>query len=379
MKELRAPLLLPTIAFVVGCVVAHRFGVATLSCTVTLLILGVLYALRRWSSLIILMALCVGGVRGSLFDGERYYYYSAENSINEAAQLRVESLNLSARAETLTKAMVLGDRDDITYEQRLQYGRSGASHILAVSGLHLSIIFIFINIILLPILLLRYGHIIRNILVVVLIWGYAYVVGMGPSVVRGAIMFSVVQGAWALGRHYGGLNVLMFAIIVVTIFAPTMLYNIGFQLSAIAIAAIYLWALPLYYRLFGGGGFIISALCIGVACSVATLPLVSYIFGYIPVLGVGFSPLFIATSSVIIICGAIWIVLPAEIFSPIIRFVVESMAMIQERTVEWIAGVEWGYIEWRIDEVQMLIIYLIYATLTLIIYTHLESEQQPRS
>ncbi len=324
------------------------------------------------------MALCVGGVRGSLFDGERYYY-SAENSINEAAQLRVESLNLSPRAETLTKAMVLGDREEITYEQRLQYGRSGASHILAVSGLHLSIIFIFLNIILLPILLLRYGHIIRNILVVLLIWGYAWMVGMSPSVVRGAIMFSVIHGAWALGRQYGGLNVLMLAIIVVAIFTPSMLYNIGFQLSVISIIAIYVWALPIYYRFFGGGGFIIATLCISAACSVATLPLVSYIFGYVPILGIGFSPLFIFTSFVIIACGAVWIVLPVGIFSPIIRFVVESVAMIQERTVEWIAGVEWGYIEWRMTELQLVIVYLIYATLTLLICTRLESEQQPRS
>lgn len=374
------PLLFPTLGFIVGCVVAYEFAIDIWVPLIMVLIGGTLAIFRGWSGALIIMAMGVGGVRMSLHynatqeintsrfeksgeQGENFFTLS-----NEWAEGQIAALGLSPRGSTLVSSMVLGNRESITYDQRERYGYSGASHILAVSGFHISVVMIFINLFLIPIVALPRGHIIRNILAVVLIWIYGSIVGLSPSVVRSVIMFSLLQLAWARGESYSGMNALLVAIIGGVVLSPDMLYSVGFQLSVLAVASIFLWGLPLYRNLFGGGGFIVSSLCICFGCSVATMPIVSHTWGYIPMLGILVGPLFILCSGVIITLGVAWIVLPLGLFSSVVRLFIEVASMIQERGVEWVASQEWGVIVWRATYFQLFVIYLIYIVITLLFW-----------
>ncbi len=325
---------------------------------------------------LLVVAFGVGGVRMVLWDGvdgnSQSVSWSDEESLFESTssviQDRLQELQLSPRAEALARAMVVGNRDGISYKQRREYGRSGASHVLAVSGLHISIIFMLLNIILMPIAALPRGHILKSLLVVALIWGYGGVVGFTPSVVRSAVMFSLFQMAWVWGRPYSGMNALLFTVLVGVAVAPEMLYSVGFQMSVVSVASIFLWGLPLYRRFFGGGGVLISALCIGFGCSMATMPIVSHAFGYFPLLGVLFSPLFVLCAFVIVACSVVWVLIPFSIFAPVVRFVVEVAAMLLDNSAWWVAQQGWGAVDWRVSRVEIIFIYLIYIVITLLVW-----------
>ncbi len=373
-RPLQVPLLLPTILFVLGCLVFGAFDIGLWIPLAILMVSGVLFLWRGWGVALLIVAFAVGGVRVVLYDGEeheghKYESWEESSSIREVALERVGALELSPRADGLLRAMVLGERGSIEPRQWRQYSRSGASHILAVSGLHMSIIFLFLNFLLLPVVLLPRGHTLRNVLIVGVVWWYASIVGFTPSVVRSAAMFSVLQIAWVWGRPYSGVNALLFAVLVGVAITPSIIYSVGFQLSVVAVAAIFLWAQPLYYRVFGGGGFWISALCVSLSCSVAVMPIVSYTFGITPLLGVLYSPLFILCATLIVFCGALWILFPVAIFAPIIRLIVEISAMLQDRGVEWVATKSWGVIDYRAAEVEVILIYLIYIVITLLAWS----------
>ncbi len=382
-SKLHTPLLLPTLGVVVGVVVSQMLGLDLYAPLVTVVIGGVLFLWRGWSVALLILALGCGALRMSIEDVETSGHtaytsvsrveWSEDSFVGELQSKaigRIERLEFSDRAEGLAKATILGQVGAITPDQRYAYGVSGASHLLAVSGLHLSVIFLLLNFLLLPIVLLPRGHIIRGVVIVCVMWFYAAVVGFSPSVVRSVVMFSVLQAAWSMGRQYNNLNSLMLAFLVGVIYSPMLLYSVGFQLSVISVAAILLWGMPLYREFFGGeGGFLVSALCIGMACAVATMPIVSHLFGYIPLLGIFVGPLMVLTLSTIICVGVVWLISGVEFIAPIVRLLIEIAAMIQERTVEWVASQNWGFVEWEATKVEVILIYLIYIVVTILVWS----------
>ncbi len=377
MHKSHTPLLLPTASFIAGCVIFGVMGSNIIAPLIIILIGGAIFLWRSWGVALLIIVLGLGGVRIAIYDSELHAHsqesWEDKDSIfghmNSLAYDKLLKLELSPRAESLTRAMVLGDRTGISTAQQQRYGLSGASHVLAVSGLHISIIVLLLNIVFMPLATLPRGDILKSLLIIVLIWVYGAVVGFMPSVIRSVIMFSVFQMAWVLGRPYSATNALLFVLLIGVVVAPALLYSVGFQLSVIAVGSIFLWGLPLYYRFFGGGGILVSALCIGFGCSVATMPIVSYTFGYVPILGMLFSPLFIFCAFLIVCCSAIWIILPIGVFAPIVRFLVEMVSMILDNSVQWVTSQSWSSVAWRCSWVEVLLIYLIYIVITALVWS----------
>ncbi len=372
------PFMILTICFVVGCLI---FTDIDLWVPLTLFgVCGALFVWRGWSVALLALAVMAGGVRVSICENPHTSQSHAQESIftksNDWAQSQIDDLQLSPRSRGLASAMILGNREQITYNQRRSYGVSGASHILAVSGLHISIIVVLLNVLFRPVVLLPRGNVILSILMIVFIWGYGCVVGLSASVVRSVVMFSVLQLVWAFGSSYDGMNGLCLAVFGCVVVSPAILHSVGFQLSVLAVASIFLWGLPLYRRFFGGGGFLVSMLSISLCCSVATMPIVSHVFGYIPILGILFSPLFIFCTTAIIAVGSAWIIFPLGIFAAPLRLIVESAVMILEGSVEWVSRQGWGYVEWRASTLQLILIYLIYIVITLLVWSKENRENE---
>ena len=116
---------------------------------------------------------------------------------------RISQLGLDTPTQAVVAAMAVGDRSGLTPELRDRYARSGTSHLLAVSGLHVGFVFIIVNLLLMWMLTLWYGYAVRCLVVVAAIWVYAAVTGFSPSVVRAAVMFSVFQVSMALTVSLG--------------------------------------------------------------------------------------------------------------------------------------------------------------------------------
>lgn len=142
-------------------------------------------------------------------------------------------------------AMTLGDKSALTTEVREIFNITGAGHILAISGLHLGILYMTVS-------LLARGLRLQTItqtVTILLIWAFAFLVGLSPSVVRSAIMLTI-YGLLSLGyRKKMSINVLAFTAIVLLVIHPQSLFDIGFQMSFTAVLAILIF-FPILNRLF---------------------------------------------------------------------------------------------------------------------------------
>lgn len=134
-------------------------------------------------------------------------------------------------------AMTLGDKTALSYETRETFNATGASHILALSGLHLGIIYMLLTLLVPG----RRWRMASQIVTILAIWTFAFLTGLSPSVVRAATMLTV-YGLLSIGyREKMSINVLAFTATVMLLFSPTSLYSIGFQMSFMAVLGILLF------------------------------------------------------------------------------------------------------------------------------------------
>lgn len=304
--------------------------------------------------------------------------------INEAMSSRVDGMGLNRESSALVKAMLLGQRGGIDRGMLRSYRRSGAAHLLALSGLHIAIVAMILIALLSPLNFIYHGHIARSVAVIVLVWCYAYVVGMSASVVRASIMFSAFMLSPLTMRSYNSINILAFCVLVMTLFNPMILFDVGFQLSVVAVAAILLWAMPLW-AMRGAvlrrwwSKVLLLPLLIGVVCSIATMPIISHTFGYISFSGVMLNPLLLITTYLILTLSMVWIVVGFGLVAPLFSLVIEFCVWLQSGVVEWSSAGWRDAVELRLDGLSLLLIYVGYVVLTLEFSRFVERRKWRRS
>lgn len=201
-------------------------------------------------------------------------------------------------------AMTLGDKTALSRELRDTYSIVGASHVLALSGLHLSILYALFSWLTLA---RNRRRIISQLILVTAIWTFAFLAGLPVSMIRAATMFSVFS-IFALGyRSSMTVNTLCFTAIIILLQNPYALFDVGFQLSFMAVLSIVLLS-PLMdsfvsrewqwnHRLLGR---LWSCLSVSVAAQIGVAPLIAYHFGR-------FSTYFMLTN--LIILPAVYLIL----------------------------------------------------------------------
>lgn len=199
----------------------------------------------------------------------------------------VDESGLSAPASQFLTAVLLG-QNNIESDRRQELQRAGLAHITALSGTHISTIALIIAIMLLPMQMAgasRYA----SLFTIALLWGYALLTGMSPSVLRAVIMATFVLLGEISGKRGNTMNMLCVSVLLILLFAPTMLFSIGFQLSVLAVAGIVMFMSPLLdaikrlriyrYRLVR---IILPLLSVPIAAMIATGPLAAWRFHYFP-------------------------------------------------------------------------------------------------
>ena len=195
---------------------------------------------------------------------------------------RLSESGVDGSVYAVVAAMTLGDKSQLTKELRDTYAVSGASHILALSGLHLGIIYTLLSLLLSR----RRWQVISQVVIIVCIWLFVFLVGMSASVVRSAVMITV-YALLSLGhRDKMSVNTLAFAAIVMLLFNPKSLFDVGFLLSFMAVLAILLYY-PLFVSvlsqqfLFGHRLFrwLWTTLAVSCAAQIGVAPLIAYYFG----------------------------------------------------------------------------------------------------
>lgn len=299
--------------------------------------------------------------------------YNDDISLQNRAIQRLDSYaSHDSAAHATVTAMVAGSRHNIPTEVREAYSTTGLAHLMAVSGLHLGIVLIIINILLAPLSLIHHGHRLRTPIVIAAIWLFAFVSGASPSVLRAAVMFSVVQIAWVTSSRYSTPNILALTIILMLAYRPNYLYDISFQLSVCAVMGIALWAIPLMRRTTHPNTlvrYMLHTIIVGVVATLWTLPIVSHTFGNIPLIGILITPVAMLTAYIILGCGIFTLLLPTPLGAPF-AWLAERAAFVQNEVVTSSALPAWASIEYRMDSTHIALCYAVFIAITFVIWAY---------
>lgn len=182
-------------------------------------------------------------------------------------------------------AITLGYKNLLDEETRRVFSASGAMHILAVSGLHVGIIFATLSMLLIFLTRLRRGKLLSTGLLIGFLWFYAFFTGFSPSVVRASLMFSLMLIGNSLNRSSSVYNTLSASAFLVLAFDPLLILNIGFQLSYCAVLSIVFFYPYIYNMLYIKHKIldkVWALIAVSVAAQIGTFPLSIYHFHQFP-------------------------------------------------------------------------------------------------
>ena len=242
---------------------------------------------------------------------------------------RFSSQGMADESYAVVAAMALGDKSALTIELKDTYSITGASHVLALSGLHLGIIYTLLSLLIAG----RRWQMLSQLVLILSIWAFVFLVGMSVSVVRSAVMLSL-YALLSLGhRDKMSANTLAFTAIVLLMINPQSLFDVGFQMSFITVFAILLF-LPIFEAVFSQQylmdhrilKWVWSMFAISFSAQLGVAPLIAYYFGRI-------STFFLLTN---------FIVVPAAtliLWLSLVVLVVPSLAFLLIRVVDMLNAV----------------------------------------
>lgn len=239
----------------------------------------------------------VGGVKGLLYD------------LKESAINHLLFSDLDENVSAFLVATLFGDTSLLNQETRQYYSSTGLAHILALSGMHVAILVFALYILLFPLTFFR-QHNLRIVITIVLLWLYAAMTLFTPSVTRAVIMATFVLTSYLLYKQNVAINSLFGAALMIIIFNPYSLYNIGFQLSFCAVLSILLLNERLNPFKQGTTLHTVSSfIVLPVSAMLGTAPLMMYYFHNFPVYFILSAPIFTPILTYIIVAGLIFIIL----------------------------------------------------------------------
>ena len=224
----------------------------------------------------------------------------------------IDQAKLSEKSKEFTKGIILADRTEMDRETVEDFSKSGLVHILAISGSHMAIIFWLILLILKPIFPANF----RNVPIVIsliFIWLFAIFIDFGSSVIRSCIMITAYYFYVLLQRKPDLLHAMAISGLAILIFDTNQLFDVGFQLSFIAVFGIFWLNEPILKYLPKPKNtvqnFLVNVVSISIAAQVATLPLVIYYFHQYSLISVIANLVVIPFSEIIIVFALLMTIL----------------------------------------------------------------------
>ena len=183
-------------------------------------------------------------------------------------------------------ALTLGLREKLGDEIKQSYRVSGAVHILAISGLHVGILYVVLFYSLSFLKKTRYGKIVMVLVILCALWFFALLTGLSPSVLRASTMFSFVLIGQSLRRYSNVYNSLAISAFILLFINPSLIFNVGFQLSYCAVLGIVILQ-PRLHNLMRSRFWLVDKIsglvAVSIAAQLATFPLSLYYFHQFPV------------------------------------------------------------------------------------------------
>lgn len=282
---------------------------------------------------------------------------------------------LSGNTYDIVAAMTLGEKKGISKEVRKTFSASGGAHILALSGMHLGILFMILTF-LLP---TKRWPKISVLTELFAIWAFVFLIGFQPSLVRAAVMLTIYSIARLLSRNTRSMDVLAFTAALLLVISPQWLFDVGFQMSFAAVTGILVLYGPIFrfltYRekdagqtsvwvacrrvLFDG---IVGLVVISFTAQLGVAPLVAYYFGNFPTYFL-LTNFIVTPAAFLIIVLAIGLLMGLPLLTPL-TMVVQGM----QSSLLWIKNLPYSNLEVRLSVWQTLLVYVIIISLCCLVF-----------
>jgi len=250
----------------------------------------------------------------------------------------------------IMQALILGDRGFVPKHVRTLFEQTGTAHILAISGMHVGVVaFIFF----LFFKLFRLSRRLQLGLTILLVIGYSFLTGGRPSVVRATIMSVVFLSSWMMERETDAINTLSLAALILLIFNPMNLFDIGFQMSFSSVLSIILfypvferlWKRIVRFRLPKFTFWIIQSIIVSLSASLGVGGFIVYYFGIVTPISIVANILIIPAISALVSLGitllAVGLLLPS--LAVMVGLCVKAVLSLMVLGVFFLSSVPGGY------------------------------------
>ncbi len=291
--------------------------------------------------------------------------YGVAANLRNTINSKLKKANFGTEELGIIQALLLGQRNDISTETYNSYKNAGAVHILAVSGLHIGILLMLLEFLFSPLERLPKGKTIKLVIIVLLLWGFAFLAGLSASVIRAVTMFSFVAYALYLNRPSNTFNILALSMFfILLVFNPMLLFHVGFQMSYAAVFAI-VWLYPKLQRFWYPKNLIIrkgwQLLSVSIAAQLGVLPISLYYFHQFPGLFFVSNLLIVPFLGLILGIGIVVIILALVNLLPnFLATVYNSLIHVMNSVIGWVAGQEaFIFKDIPFDKMQLVLSYLV--------------------
>ena len=233
-------------------------------------------------------------------------------------------------ALSVASTLILGYRADLSADVLQSYSKTGTIHVLSVSGMHVALVYLIINVLLRFLNRKRSGVLMKALISIFLIWVYALITGFSPAVCRAAVMITFVIVGKTYNRHISMLNILLVSAFVLLLYNPNFITDVGFQLSYLAVVGLIILQPIIENLIEFKHQFtrrIWSLLSVSLAAQLITFPISVFYFHQFPVYFL-LSNLFIVLPSALIMYVGI-----AFLFVPDIPIIAKPVAFILEKSI----------------------------------------------
>ena len=266
---------------------------------------------------------------------------------------RLKAAGLSGDELATTAALTLGYKEDLDPSLKHRFQASGAAHVLAVSGLHTGIIYaLLLGLLTLggrykPLYEDRLHGTLLSLIIIAALWFYAWLTGLTPSVVRCALMLTIVETGRMLHRQAISLNTIAAAAVLILFVRPLDLWSVGFQLSFAATAAIVIvardfepalrrqeWQKPIGRLTSWVAGLLIVSL----AAQLGTLPITMCTFGQVSNYFLLTNLIVLPITTLLVPCGLATVALGGCWLGKAVGYITYGLAWLMNHSVAWIEG-----------------------------------------
>ena len=321
------------------------------------------------------------GIIGSAF----IYRYEVKSNESYSPTLqkrlydRLSSAGLEGDELATTGAITLGYKEDLDPAVKHRFQSSGAAHVLAVSGLHTGIIYLIVISILTlggrikPLYENRLGRCALSITVICIMWLYAWITGLTPSVVRAVVMVTIVETGKMFYRHGVSVNSIAAAAFFILLARPLDLWSVGFQLSFAATFAIVLLANRSEKKLHLRAknrflNWILGMIIVSVAAQLGTLPLTIYYFGYVSTYFLLTNLIVLPIATFLVPSGIVSIALGGTTAGICFSKITHGLAWLMNHSVGWIESLPHSTIPAQVSAGMVVIYYVLLLLLCFTLY-----------